>query len=85
MASPIALAGKSEVECVSIAIANGYQSGSCAHLFIDTCIHTTSLDELKRVLGTDRQLGVVSVKDCPNMEKDYVKEFNKQLAEADKW
>jgi len=47
------IAGKSQTECIKLAMLNDYGDEHCAAYFIDTCMTTTSKAELDRVFSFD--------------------------------
>ena len=85
-----AVAGKSQTECIKLAMANGYGDEHCASLFIETCMETSSRSELNRVYQYDMgSLGygrstMCGPKGNPNGQR-YSEEWNRIKNANDKW
>lgn len=62
--------------CIRSAVGNGYIDGQCAHGYIDSCVRTQSKSEMDKALATDRMVGMVGDRGCPNMPSTYVQQFN---------
>lgn len=71
--------------CIQSAIGEGYKSGQCAYSYVDACVTTQSKEEMRRALQTDRMLGAVGQRGCPNMPTTYSSQFEAVSKAADKF
>ncbi len=85
-----AVAGKSQTDCVKLAMQNGYGGPTCASSFIQTCMDTSSRSELESVFQFDMgSFGYGRSKKCgppgePGRDK-FANEWNKIASEKDTW
>jgi hypothetical protein len=85
-----AVAGKSQTECIKLAMDNGYGGPTCASLFIQTCMDSSSRQEVEKVLSFDMSsIGYGRSEKCgppgePGRDR-FAKEWNEIKKSNDKW